>query len=294
MQQNKIDLWDWNDSLDAMLFFAQRVNELLFHHTIDTYRISAISLIGLAEEYCDIYRDARKGIINEKNLKHIIDELDHRLQKDVIAKQLLTEEYTERFHKGYGSWTTKEQYENVTYLGRKLSNHAYYDAIVQQLTALIKSNGSKKDINILTTVWVRQVIDEGYDENFVYLILNETFFRTPVSSTEAIDIFFGNFDFNRRKYDVYVGFQSDILSLKNLLAKIKLRNSKITALSPQEAPVGIKKKYQRTILKFEAIQSYDMYTACEIANDIVCRVADSYNFFRHESRKNKTHVQVIS
>ena len=294
MQQNNVNSWEWDDSLDAMLFFAQRLNELLFHHTTDTYRFSAISLIGLAKEYCSVYRASRKGIINEKNLKHIIDELDHRLQKDDIAKQILTEEFVARFHKGHGSWTAKEQHENITYMGRKLSNGIYYDALVSQLVKLIKENGSKKEVDKLTTVWAREIIDGGYNENFVYITLKEIFFQAPVSSTDTIDAFFAMFDFEKRNYDVYVGFQSDIMSLKNLLSKVQLRNSKIIALNPQEAPVGIKKKNQRTILKFETIQSYDMYTACEIANDVVCCVADSYNFFRHEPRKNKTHVQVIS
>lgn len=294
MQQNNVECWDWNDSLDAMLFFAQRLNELLFHHTTDTYRCSTISLIGLAKEYRSVYKASQKEIISDKNLKHIIDELDHRLQKDDIAKQILTEEYVDRFHKGYGSWSTKDQYENVTYLGRKLNNGVYYNAIVNQLTDLIKSNGSKKEIDKLTSVWAREIIDSGYNENYVYVTLKEIFFQSPVASAEKIDDFFEKFDFKTQKYDVYVGFQSDIMSLKNLFSKITLRNSTIVALNPQEAPVGIKKRNQRTILKFESIQSYDMYSACEIANDIVGYVADAYNFFRHEPRRYKTHIQVIS
>lgn len=59
-------MWEWNESLDGMLFFAQRLNELLFHHTIDTYRFSSVSLIGLGKEFLDVYKAAQKGIINEK------------------------------------------------------------------------------------------------------------------------------------------------------------------------------------------------------------------------------------
>lgn len=65
MQQNDVSLWNYNKSLDCMLFFAQRVNELLFHHTTDTYRLPAVSLRGLAHEFCIVYRDSQKGIINK-------------------------------------------------------------------------------------------------------------------------------------------------------------------------------------------------------------------------------------
>lgn len=294
MLQKDTGMWEWNESLDGMLFFAQRLNELLFHHTIDTYRFSSVSLIGLGKEYLGVYKAAQKGIINEKNLKHIIDELDSRLQKDNIAKDILTDEYVERFHKGYGAWSPKEQYENVNYIGRKLSNGMYYDALVGKLVNLIQSNGSKKEINTLTTQWVREIIDGGYNENYVYITLNEIFFQTKVANTDKITDFFNRFDFEYKKFDVYIGFQSDILSIKNLLSKIKLHGCKITALKPQEAPLGIKKKRQRSILSFAELKSYDMYSACDIANDIVCCVEDSYNFFRHEHRKNKIYTQVIS
>ena len=46
MLQKDTSMWEWDESLDGMLFFAQRLNELLFHHTIDTYRFSSVSLIG--------------------------------------------------------------------------------------------------------------------------------------------------------------------------------------------------------------------------------------------------------
>lgn len=294
MLQKDISNWDWNESLEGMLFFAQRLNELLFHHTIDTYRFLSVSLIGLAKEYCSVYIDSKKGIINEKNLKHIIEELDDRIQKDKLAKDILTEEFVERFHKGYGSWSVNEQYENINYIGRKLSNGVYYNAIVVKLIELIQSNSSKKEINTLTNQWVREVINRGYNENYVYITLNEMFFNTHVDSVDKIKEFFDRFDFEYRSFDVYIGFKNDILSMKNLFAKVKLKNGKIETLKPAEAPLGIKKKHQQTILKFAEIKSCDMYSACEIANSIVCCVEDSYNFFRHQTRKIKNYTQVIS
>lgn len=108
----------------------------------------------------------------------------------------------------------------------------YYDALVDKLVNLIQSNGSKKEINTLTTQWVREIIDGGYNENYVYITLNEIFFQTKVANTDKITDFFNRFDFEYKKFDVYIGFQSDILSIKNLLSKIKLHGCKITALKP--------------------------------------------------------------
>ena len=55
MRQNNITKWKYDSSLNCLLFFAQRLDELLFHHTTDTYRYPSLSLRGLAAEYCSVY-----------------------------------------------------------------------------------------------------------------------------------------------------------------------------------------------------------------------------------------------
>lgn len=117
------------------------MDELLFHHTTDTtYRYSALSIRGLAAEYCAVYRDVNAGILNKKNLNHIIDEFACRIKCDDIAKGILTNEYVERFIKCYGNWDIKSQYENLQYVGRKLSNRTYYSGLVNRLKELITEN----------------------------------------------------------------------------------------------------------------------------------------------------------
>lgn len=59
MRQNNITKWKYDSSLNCPLFFAQRLDELLFHHTTDTYRYPSLSLRGLAAEYCSVYSDVK-------------------------------------------------------------------------------------------------------------------------------------------------------------------------------------------------------------------------------------------
>lgn len=125
MRQNNITKWKYDSSLNCLLFFAQRLDELLFHHTTDTYRYPSLSLRGLAAEYCSVYSDVRTGTVNKKNLEHIIEELSGRLDHDDIAKNILTEEFSSRFIKSHKSWDIKTQFENAQYIGRKLSNKTY-------------------------------------------------------------------------------------------------------------------------------------------------------------------------
>lgn len=159
MRKNNLELWKYDESLSCLLFFAQRMEELLFHHTTDTYRYLSLSTRGLAAEFCSVYIDVSNNLIDKQNLSHIIDELASRLSNDDITKNILSKEFVDRFIKQYKSWDAKTQYENVRYIGRKLSNMSYYKHIVKNLKDLIIENRQKKSLDNLTSLFVREVLD---------------------------------------------------------------------------------------------------------------------------------------
>lgn len=171
MRKNNITYWNYSHALECLLFFAQRMDELLFHHTIDTYRYSALSLRGLVAEYCAVYYDVSSGILNKINLNHIIDEFVVRLKKDDIAEEILTKDYVEWFVKNFGSWEIKYQYENLNHIGRKLSNRTYYNCLVNRLKELIINNKGKNEIDEKTSLFVRELLDYGYNANYIYIKL---------------------------------------------------------------------------------------------------------------------------
>lgn len=293
MRQNNITKWKYDASLNCLLFFAQRLDELLFHHTTDTYRYSSLSLQGLVVEYCSVYHDAKIGTINKKNLEHIIEELSGRLDRDEVAKEILTEEFSIRFIKNYKSWDIKTQYENVQYIGRKLSNRTYYKHIIDSLRYLINENKRKREIDVKAAAFVGELLDYGYNENYIYQMLHEVFFYNEVSSLESLDAFFSRFDFKRKRYDVFIGYSKDISTLLPLYDKLEVSDLDVSIVNPTSVPTGIKTKRQKTILRFEHIESYDMYSAFEIADTISSCVANSYAFFRHDPNQMRTYGQVV-
>ncbi len=293
MRKNNLTSWSYTDSLECLLFFAQRMDELLFHHTTDTYRYSALSIRGLAAEYCAVYRDVNAGILNKKNLNHIIDEFACRIKYDDIAKGILTNEYVERFIKCYGNWDIKSQYENLQYVGRKLSNRTYYSGLVNRLRELITENKQKKEIDEKTALFVKELLDCGYNANYVYQVLHEVFFHQDVSSLVSLDNFLSQFDFSTKKYDVYIGYSNDMSSLFPLFKKIVISDLNVSMLDLESVPIGIKTKRQKTVLKFEGVESYDMYSAFEIVSTISSCVVNSYSFFRHDPNAVHTYGQVV-
>lgn len=293
MRENNHSSWTYIPELNCMLFFAQRIDELLFHHTTDTYRYSALSIRGLAAEFCDVYKSVRRGTLNKKNLSHILEEFSERLKTDDIARKVLSDEYTNHFLKCSSSWDIKRQYENFQYIGRRLSNKVYYRQLVDCLKTLISSNKEKKSIDEKAALYVRELLDCGYNENYIYQMLHDVFFHRTVTSLESLDAFFEKFDFAPRKFNVYIGYSSDLSTLLPLFDKLNISDLKVSMLDISSAPIGIKTRRQKTILKFEEIESYDMYSAFEIAEAISSCVINSYSFFRHDTDEVRTYGQVV-
>ena len=145
MKQNDVSNWKYDESMNCLLLFAQRINEILFYYTMNVYKAPLLSLRGLAEEFCETYYDTVKGIINQKSLNHIIDEFNDRFQKDEIAKGILTDEYAKQFRDNYGSWSMKTRFENMYYIKKRLERGNYYYRITERLKKLIVENHEKKE-----------------------------------------------------------------------------------------------------------------------------------------------------
>lgn len=120
------------------------------------------------------------------------------------------------------------------------------------------------------------------------------FFHQDVSSLVSLDNFLCQFDFSTKKYDVYIGYSNDMSSLFPLFKKIVISDLNVSMLDLESVPIGIKTKRQKTVLKFEGVESYDMYSAFEIVSAISSCVVNSYSFFRHDSNAVHTYGQVVN
>jgi uncharacterized protein (DUF924 family) len=70
--------------------------------------------------------------------------------------------------------------------------------VVKEITELIAENTKKKEIDNLARIWVREAIDCGYDENYLYNTLHKVFFYDKVNSLDSLSMFFSAFDFKRK------------------------------------------------------------------------------------------------
>lgn len=281
MRVNNLNGWNYNESLNTMLFFAQRMDELLFHHSTDSYRYPVLSIIGLCDEYLEVYKDVEKGIINEKNLTHISDELVYILKEDTVAIKLLSTEFKERFVKGVGTWRKQQTFEHVLFIKRKLGGRKYYSKVVDLLRNLITNNSEKRLVDRYAAILIRLLIDEGYDENYIFKSLHDVFFHETVDSTDSFDKFIDKFTFSLKKFDVYIGYSNNLSQLVPLFQKMNLEDVIISSVDLSNLPEGLVANKQKTILKFENIQGLDVYSAYGFVQTLSRFIVDAYGFYFH-------------
>ena len=293
MKLHKLGNWEYRENLECMLFFAQRLDELLFYYSIDTYRYPVMSLESLCDEYIRTYHDVKQNIIGKSNLTCIFEELTHLLSSDPVAIEILTKSFVEKFEKQGQSWNDKDKFDYIGYIRRKLGNFTYYHGVVNLLKTNIKGNSEKRLINKYVSIFVRLLIDYGYDENYIYYILHKVFFHDKVDSYESLDIFFNVFDFKKKRYDVYIGFSRDISELMPLFQKMQFPKMEIAMVDLNNLPMGIKARRQRTVLEFKKIKSLDIYSAYTIVQEFSSFIVDAYGFYSHISDNIKTYGQVV-
>ena len=78
--------WSGDFENDGVLFFAQRLEEMLFDYSIDLYRMPLLNTHGLAEEYCDVANKVNSGEVKEYQRDIIFDELIESLKNDIAKK----------------------------------------------------------------------------------------------------------------------------------------------------------------------------------------------------------------
>jgi len=171
MKYRNLKKWKLDDSLCGMIFFSQRLNELLFDYSLDSYKPMALNAPYLCKEALGLIDDIENNLIELKNLSHIIDELVWSIRNDQVAKSLLDidlEKYTLDLEK-----TSLSQVKlRLEVLYQTLEPRRYLEKCTEMLKLAIK-NCSKKEINLLTRLLITTTINTGVGKTHLYNKTNE-------------------------------------------------------------------------------------------------------------------------
>lgn len=203
----KLNLSKYSDSLKentTLVFFIQRLSELLFDYTLDTFKPRALNTILLCEELLNVIQEIEKQIIDEKNIEHIFDELKWSFKSDPIAKEIIGDRRNDYLDSVDIKDLSKLKL-TISLLKNKLGDFNYLDKSKETIIDLIQSKSpEKRKIEKITSSLITGLIDLGYNKSYIHKKFNEYFIRFEGvrNDLDFISDFFNSFNYQNQNFTV--------------------------------------------------------------------------------------------
>lgn len=285
MRKNNLSKWSITPDIDGMLYFAQRIDEMLFDYSLDTYKGRLFNSFMLCAEALDCINKMKTNLISSQNLSHIIEELNWSLENDKVIDALLKNEKSLFY-----PLKAQDSFENLEPILELLSIRILptkYEAKCRELLINhIKAN-KKKAIDSLLESWLCLIKVWGYSDEWIYHYSNNYFFNSTnnIDNIAYLDGFFNSFQFKSKEYDAYLIVNK---ILRTVITNSEFnRNFVICDNIPAEIG-GEKAKFQRRktekdiYVKWHIPKCFDIYSARESAIHAIDNLRDLFAFFHHK------------
>lgn len=280
MRKISIKNGEYTESLEKLLFAVQRLDEILFFYTQDTYKANVYNTRMLFEEFLDVQEKMKEGILDRKNDEAIVEEIKWSLKKDKEARELIGETMCGEFEKNIGSYSAQEKEKIMRYFLSCLSGLKYFAKIKENLENSM-TRKEKSEIERLLKQFVCEAKNCGYNTRHIYRCLNQVFLCESVNANNALTEFLKCFDCRVNKYIVYIEVNNELGSLCVDLGGA-LRGVNVSIVEKADVLSVIRKsKEENVILKFDYIQALDNYSALDIARNAIKIMGHFYTFYRH-------------
>lgn len=232
MRFRSLKKWNKPEDCEGLLFFAQRMEELLFDYTLDSYKPLSLNSPYLCQESLLILDDIENKNIDKENLNHVLNELKWSIQKDAVAKSLLDAE-TDSYVLLSEETPDKLKKIRLEVLSRTLEPFRYLDKCIELLTIAIQET-QKKNIDKLATTLVTTLINLGISKQYLHSKTLDYFYldnSVKIQSNDAVTDYLGSIYPCTHNFEVYF-ICSDLIN--NVSESIKAFKMKILDLVPKD------------------------------------------------------------
>lgn len=200
---------------DGILYFAQRIDEMLKHTTCHLYKTPVLNTYLLATEYLSTAQLVSKDIINENHLTFVFKEFLESFKNDIIIKEYISTAERTAFLEKLQSSNALEKNKLMHYILHRLNKYNLW--CKKYIEKIVPQEKEKKKIELALKAYVPGLIAQGYSLDYIYYYNKTTFNQSDKTDVEMFAEFINRFDFNERKYDVYVALHKSANSFKEVL-----------------------------------------------------------------------------
>lgn len=302
MKKADISHWENIQDIEGLLFFAQSVDEMLFDFTLDSYKPLALNSRLLCIECLESIEEVRNGFIQQKNLISIIEELVWSLRKDIAAREIFGVKYDHYIEKIKSSQNNLYLLENIVRLiYTSFQSRQYLKSVIKCLNKLIKDGKDKERIRQLTSSFITELVNYGYNQHYIYYQNLNFFFtkskRDKISSIDEIEQFFNLFDFEIKEFTAV--FKGGIIfrNFKDTLNKFNIvvtRTYNCFSAIPDDINFKNSRKENESFIICSKIEAFDHHSARQKAEDLLGQICNAFNFFHHRTKPEIFDVAIIA
>lgn len=242
MKPAEFSHWNIVEDTKGLLFFAESLEEMLFHYTHDSHRVPSLNFHFLCIDILTTIRKIDENVCDKANLKPLWEELKDFFNSDPIIQELYGNNFEQLFMQKdvNGSYQIKcpDLFKDPTsdpsmrriekalqYLVEDMEiEKKYYLMIREKIDAVVTTTPfgfeEAEQLNSLCRILVADLVNYGYSKEYIYLVVNDLFYnnlnRQIFDTAAMLDYFWNFFDFTERKFTV-------ILPLKQLKLERQLK-----------------------------------------------------------------------
>lgn len=285
MKFRNLHKFQLSSELEGIVFFAQRMDELLFDYSLDSYKPSALNAPFLCGEALTLINEIENQTIDAANLQYVLDELSWSISNDKIAKRLLDvplEKYLLNDLSQLGRVKL-----GLEVLSKTLNARRYLNECHQFIKTAVAEN-KKKDIDFGARTLVTTLINWGLSKSFLHQSLHDFFYRGDdliIDNIDDIDLFLETIAPIIHHFDVYFLASKEIISVEKSIKSfsIEILSDLPGTVLPYAASHCFLKAQDEVFVKIDNIETYDAYTARQMAERRIDTLKDLFTLFSHKN-----------
>lgn len=250
--------WSTSFNHEGLLFFVQRMQEMLYHFSSDIHRAPVHNTATLMYEFHNTYNEVKCGKVKEYQLAPIFEELRHSFHSDKILRRKMGDAFIESIFQQMLSCSDANRIDLVNYISEAILPN-YFQWTAEYLFEQIPNGSHKIEIEKGARSLIADLVMRGYTGEFIYNYIEQFFIHKELASLDDLKDFFNRFDFQTRTYKVYIQISDRMEPYFSIL------NERLDLIFEDDGNFSsIVKRKKHTICYFE-IEALDYYGAIDTA-----------------------------
>jgi hypothetical protein len=305
MIRPELSKWEYKKELEGLLIFAQVLDEMLFHHTIDTYKAPALNVRTNILELMYLAGQLRNNKIRLGTIQPVIDELEYRVKHDLVIKPKYSSVFS-NYLKHIEQLKAKpiDLISLLQAFSSELDDF-YWENLLLIIEEKIIEGKRKSDIISLVSTFITEAEVKRFSRSFIYYKAHGYFFMPDVHpkkirGADQIKEFLSFFNQEPASWQViFRGAEEfkDMVGYADYYSEPEFSLA-ISSTIPSDVPIELRERHRFLVGENQKLPLYvsvnmsekvgakEPSAARDMAKESIDILSDIYSFVVHQGQSN--------